>query len=70
MPGMDGVETAQRICQETAQPPILLLTSSDWPEIEEEGRAAGIDAFLPKPFFLTSFRQKVEGVLGKGGTQI
>ena len=69
MPGMDGVETAQRICQETAQPPILLLTSSDWPEIEEEGRAAGIDAFLPKPFFLTSFRQKVEGVLGKGGTE-
>ena len=32
----------------------------------EEARAAGIDAFLSKPFFLTSFRQKVEAFLSRG----
>ena len=46
--------------------PILILTSYDWPEIEEKASAAGVDAFLPKPFFLTSFRQKVDSVLNHG----
>ena len=66
MPGMDGVETARRIRQADPDgPPILVLTSCDWPEIEEEARAAGVDAFLPKPFFLTSFRQKVDSILNR-----
>ncbi|MCI8418201.1 MAG: response regulator [Lachnospiraceae bacterium] len=65
MPGMDGVETARCIRREVSgDAPILILTSYDWPEIEEEARDAGVDAFLPKPFFLTSFRQKVDTVLG------
>lgn len=64
MPGMDGVETARRIREiVTGDMPILVLTSYDWPEIEEEARTAGVDAFLPKPFFLTSFRQKVGKIL-------
>ena len=45
--------------------PILILTSYDWPEDSDAVKAAGIDAFLPKPFFLTSFRQKVDSVLGR-----
>ncbi len=62
--GIDGVETARRIRRETPEdPPILVLSSYDWPEIEEEAREAGVNAFLSKPFFLTSFRQKVEAVL-------
>ncbi len=62
--GIDGVETARRIRRETLEdPPILVLSSYDWPEIEEEAREAGVNAFLSKPFFLTSFRQKVEAVL-------
>lgn len=66
MPGMDGVETARRIRAEVSRDvPIIVLSSYDWPEIEEEARSAGVDAFLSKPFFLTSFRQKVEGILGQ-----
>ena len=66
MPGMDGVETARRIRREVSHHiPILVLTSYDWPEIEDEAREAGVDAFLPKPFFLTSFRQKVDDVLSR-----
>ena len=63
MPEMDGVETARRIREEFPAP-LLVLSSYDWPEIEEAARAAGVNAFLPKPFFLTSFRQRVETALG------
>ncbi len=68
MPGMDGLETARRIRREMPgnNIPVLILISSDWPEIEEEAVAAGIDAFMSGPFFLTSFRQKVEAVLSRG----
>ena len=66
-PGMDGLETARGIRREVPENgPLLVLSSYDWPEIEEEARAAGIDAFLSKPFFLTSFRQKVEALLSRG----
>ncbi|MCI8465583.1 MAG: response regulator [Lachnospiraceae bacterium] len=67
MPGMDGVEAARQIRKEISQgAPILILSSYDWPDIEEEAKDAGVDAFLPKPFFLTSFRQKVEELLCHG----
>ena len=67
MPGMDGIETARRIRQALpADIPILILTSYDWPELEEAAGEARVDAFMPKPFFLTSFRQKVEAVLARG----
>lgn len=67
MPGMDGVEAARRIRQEAPEDaPILVLSSYDWSEIEEAAQAAGVDTFLPKPFFLTSFRQRVERVLSRG----
>ena len=64
MPGMDGVETAREIRRTVgADAPLIILSGCDWPEIEEEAREAGVDAFLSKPFFLTSFRQKVDSVL-------
>ncbi len=56
MPGLSGVETARRIREAVGpEAPILVLTSYDWSDIEEEAREAGIRAFLPKPFFLATF---------------
>ena len=66
MPGMSGLETARRIRKEIPKEvPILILTSYDWTEIEDEAREAGIDAFLPKPFFLTSFRYKLDRIINE-----
>ncbi len=65
MPGLDGVAAAAEISK-MPDPPIIILTSYDWMDAEEEAKAAGVNAFLPKPFFLTSFRQKVEAVLAGG----
>ena len=38
----------KRICKEIT---IIVLTSYEFSEIEEEAKAAGIDAFIAKPLF-------------------
>ncbi len=42
--------------------PILVMTSYDWSDIEDEARAAGVDAFMPKPFFVSTFQQTLESL--------
>ncbi len=60
MPGLDGVETARRIREKVGKDvPILVLTSYDWSDIEQEAREAGINAFMPKPFFTSTFFQTI-----------
>lgn len=52
MPGMDGLETTRRIRQFVgSEVTIIVLTAYDYSEIEEEARAAGVDAFIEKPLF-------------------
>ncbi len=61
MPEMDGIETARKIREKVgAYVPILVLTSNDWTEIEDDARQAGIDAFMAKPFFVSSFRHTIK----------
>ena len=70
MPGMNGVETARQIRAHIgAQVPILVLTSYDWSDIETEAREAGINAFMPKPFFASTFWQTIDPLLGDGVPQ-
>ncbi len=66
MPGIDGLETSRRIRQAIgSESSIFVLTSYDVDEVQEEGKDAGIDMFLPKPFFLSSFRKAVARILDK-----
>ena len=52
MPGMDGIETARRIREQVGQEvPIIILTSFEFSEIEEQAREAGVNAFIAKPLF-------------------
>ena len=52
MPTMDGVETARAIRHEVGDDiPIIILSAYDWTDIEEEARAAGVNAFVSKPLF-------------------
>ncbi len=61
MPGMDGVQTARLIREKVGKEiPILVLTSYDWSDIETEARQAGINAFMPKPFFTSTFFQTIK----------
>ena len=52
MPEMDGIATARRIRECVGEDvTIIILTSFDFSEIEEEARAAGVNAFMAKPLF-------------------
>ena len=59
MPEMDGLHTAQHIREMGATEPIMVLTSYNFEEIEEEAKSVGIRAFLSKPFFVSNFRNAV-----------
>ena len=61
MPDMDGVECVRRIRKEIGKDvPILVPSSYDVSEIEDEAKKAGVDLFLPKPFFLSNFQRVLD----------
>ena len=63
MPGLDGLETARLIRQNCPDNiPILLLTAYDWSDIEREAAAAGVNHFMPKPFFMSTFKETVRQI--------
>ena len=63
MPGQSGTETVRQIRSRVGEDiPVIVMTSYDWSEIEDEARAAGVDAFMPKPFFVSTFQQVLEGL--------
>ena len=55
MPDIDGVETTRRIREKVGpDTPIIIISAYDWSEIEDEARAAGVNAFIAKPLFQSS----------------
>ena len=67
MPDLDGLETARLIrksCPEKV--PILFFSAYDWRDIEREAAEIGADHFLPKPFFLYTFRKAIAKAMGSG----
>ena len=72
MPELDGLATARLIREQkdSGKLPILLFTAYDWADIEKEALEAGISYFLPKPFFMSSFRDIIRRVMaGRGKPQ-
>ncbi len=60
MPDLDGLETARLIRKSYPEKiPILLLTAYDWSEIEQEAMEIGVGNFMPKPFFITTFKEAI-----------
>lgn len=55
MPEIDGLETARRIRNYVgADALIIIISAYDWSDIEEQAKAAGVDAFIAKPFFAST----------------
>ena len=69
MPGQGGAETARQLRAKAGPDiPMLVLTAYDWGDIRDEALAAGVDGFLAKPFFVSTFRQALESLgVGQGG---
>ena len=58
MPDMNGIETVRRIRRVIGEnKPIIVLTSYDWEEVEEEAREAGVTHFISKPIFMSDLRE-------------
>ncbi len=52
MPDMNGLETAKKIREQVGpELPILIASAYDWTDISAEAQKAGVQGFLPKPFF-------------------
>ena len=70
MPHMNGLETARLIRERYPEDiPVLVLTAYDWSDIEQEAMKAGIRHFMPKPFFMSTFRNVIGRVMGESGSQ-
>ena len=65
MPDLDGLETARLIRKNYSKKiPILLLTAYDWSDIEQEAMEIGVNHFMPKPFFMSTFKEAIRRVMG------
>ncbi|MCM1025055.1 MAG: response regulator [Roseburia sp.] len=65
MPDLDGLETARLIRKNYSDRiPILLLTAYDWSDIEAEAKEIGVNHFMPKPFFMSTFKDAIRRVMG------
>ena len=69
MPDADGIETVRRIREVAgAGAFIIVLTASDWAEIEKEAREAGVNGFILKPIFLSDLRKVLLQLCGKAAS--
>ena len=65
MPDLNGLETARLIRENYPERiPILLLTAYDWSEIEQEAKEIGVSHFMPKPFFMSTFKDSIQRIMG------
>jgi len=64
MPNLNGLETARLIRKNYPDRiPIFLFTSYDWSEIEQEATEIGVNHFMPKPFFMSTFKLAIRRVM-------
>ncbi|WP_433607077.1 response regulator transcription factor [Dactylosporangium sp. CA-139114] len=65
MPGMSGVEVCRtlRMLSTTMSVPIIMLTARTQVNFETEGRMAGADAYLTKPYSARTLLSNLEDLL-------
>ncbi len=61
LPGIDGVEFVERVRRDerAGTVPIVMISGHGAEFVGERARAAGVDAFLDKPFTLAELRQTI-----------
>lgn len=64
MPEIDRIETARQIRKRIGKEiTIIVLTSYEFSEIEEEAKATGVDAFIAKPLDMNKLNNVLESWL-------
>lgn len=63
----NAIETVRQIRRELGeQSAVIVLSSYDWPEIEEEAKQAGVTAFCSKPLFFSELHKCLSGAVNAG----
>lgn len=66
LPDLGGVEVARQIRAIVGDSvPILIMTAYDWASIEDEARAAGVNAFCSKPMFMSDLQATLSKAIGQ-----
>jgi signal transduction histidine kinase len=71
MPGLTGIEVAHTLRQDaqTSTIPIIMLTAKGQDTDKAQGRAAGVNAYLVKPFSPLELLQKIQEIWHQQATQ-
>ncbi len=65
LPDLEGLPIARQILEgHFDKKPILLFATYDWREIEREALEIGVEHFLQKPFFMSSFKNAIQRLMG------
>ncbi len=65
LPDLNGIEVVRQIRAVIGDStPIIIITAYDWSTIEDEARAAGVNAFCNKPIFLSELREVLIAATG------
>ena len=65
LPGMSGIELARHLHEsESHGSVVIIFSSTDFSLIEDDAKSAGVDKFLPKPLFRSSFVDLINECIG------
>ncbi|GHU64559.1 hypothetical protein AGMMS49983_10530 [Clostridia bacterium] len=70
MPGMDGLEFAKEIKRRGAgHAVVVMISSSEWSEIADRAKEAGVDGFIPKPLFTSALTDMINNLMAQPGDE-
>ncbi|MDR0320805.1 MAG: response regulator [Treponema sp.] len=65
MPNMNGVQLAAELkARESSKSVVIMISSTEWVEIESDAKKAGVDKFLAKPLFPSAIAEAINECLG------
>jgi len=68
MPGLEGVETVKRICNQDPKAKVIMISSVSYQEKVAEAMSAGAKWFIPKPVTTEELRRAIQNVLSSTTT--
>ncbi|MDR0356786.1 MAG: response regulator, partial [Clostridiales Family XIII bacterium] len=67
MPIMNGIELTEKIRERYHERAVIIMISAtEWNEIERDARKAGVDGFIPKPLFTSTLTDTINSCLSIG----
>ena len=66
MPGLSGIDMAERLRAAGSQVPMVMITARNDPALEERALASGAVCLLRKPFEADDLVRRVEGAIDEG----